>query len=139
MPVKGDKAGEGALRLACTLAKEPKAKVYVTHVIEVSLEFPLDAEVDSSAGEDVLNRVDAVVEEEDCGAATGFIQARHAGPAIVQDAAEKGAELIIMGIAYHRRFGSFTFGKTSSYVLAHAPCPVILWKEHIEEPDLDSG
>ena len=129
MPIKGDKTGENAFRLACGLYKESKAKLYALYVIEVKQELPLDAQVDPTKGETILGRIEAVGQEEKYPVEAEYVQARHAGPAIVQEALEKGVELIVLGIPYKRRFGQFTLGETASYILKNAPCPVILWRE----------
>ena len=129
VPIKGDQAGEQAFRLACGLSKESKAKLYALYIIEVKPELPLDAEVDPAHGETILRRIEAVSQEETCHLEAEYLQARHAGPAIVQESLERGVELIVLGVTYKRRFGQFTLGDTTSYVLKNAPCPVIMWRE----------
>ncbi len=59
-----------------------------------------------------------------------MIQAREAGPAIVDEAAERGIDLILMGVKYKSRFGQFSLGSNVMYVLKNAPCRVILFQEH---------
>ena len=132
VPINGDKAGEEAFRLACDLSKENKAKVRVLYVIEVGQELPLDAEVDAALGEAVLSRIEALAAEVKCNVQAEYLQARHAGPAIVQEALERESGLIIMGIPYKRRLGSFTLGNTASHILKHASCPVIMARERRE-------
>ena len=138
VPVNGDTAGERAFRLACRLAKENKAKLQALHVIEVKHELPLDAEVDASHGESVLDRIEAVSQEEKYRVEAQYLQARRAGPAIVQEALQRETELIVLGIPYKRHMGRFTVGETASYLLQNAPCPVILWRErdgvHARQP-----
>ena len=129
VPTSGDSSGEEAFRLACTLSKDTKAMLYTLYVIEVSHELPLDSEVDPARGESVLSRTEDVAKEMKCHVEAGLIQARRAGPAIVQEAQERGAELIVMGIPYKRRYGQFTLGETATYVLKNAPCLVITWRE----------
>ena len=131
VPVKGDRAGEEAFRLACKLSKQNKAKLYALYVIEVAQELPLDAAVDSSLGEDILNRIEALGQEEKHPVEAEYLQARHAGPAIVQEALARNAELIVMGIPCKSRYGSFTLGETASYVLKNSLCPVVLWREQL--------
>ena len=130
VPVNGDSTGEDAFRLACRLSRESKAKLYALYIIEVEQRLPLDAMVDSSQGEAVLRRIEAVGQEEKCKVEAEFLQARHPGPAIVQEAKERGIGLIVLGIPYKRRFGQFTVGRAAYYVLRNAPCPVIVWREH---------
>ena len=121
--------GENAFRLACGLSKESKAKLFALYIIEVPQELPLDAEVDSAKGEAILGHIEAMAQEEKCPVEAEYLQARDAGPAIVQEALERGVELIVLGIPYKRRLGQFTIGHTTSYILKNAPCDVILWRE----------
>ena len=58
-----------------------------------------------------------------------LLQARDVGPAVVQEAVERGAELIVMQMPYKKRFGSFTLGDTIPYIIKNAPCRVILCRE----------
>ncbi len=129
VPVNGNHAGEGAFRLACQMARENKAQICALHVIEVGQELPLDADVDNNAGEAILNRIEALAKEEKCRVTAEYVQARHAGPAIVREANDHDHEVIVMGIPYKRRFGYFTLGDTSSHILKHASCPVLLVRE----------
>ena len=46
---------------------------------------------------------------------------------IIDEAVERGVDLILMGISYKRRFGQFSLGNVIPYVLKNAPCPVILY------------
>ena len=57
------------------------------------------------------------------------MQARDTGPAVVDEAEEFGADLIVMGLPYKRRFGEFNLGRTVPYVLKNAACRVILFRE----------
>ena len=129
VPVNGDKAGENAFRLACRLARENKAKLHAIHIIEVKHELPLDTEVDPSRAEGVLDRIETLSHDEKYRVEAQYLQARSAGPAIVEEASQRGAKLIIVGIPYKRHMGRFTVGETASYLLCNAPCPVILWRE----------
>ena len=134
VPVNGDGAGESAFRLACGLSKDSKAKMYALYIMEVNQEFPVDVEVDPTPGEAILRQIEALGQEEKCQLEAEYLQARRAGPAIVQEALERDVELIVLGIPYKRRFGQFTLGETSSYVLKNATCPVILWREQDGHP-----
>lgn len=129
VPVKGDGTEEEAFRLACRIAKETKAHLYALYVIEVKQELPLDVEVDPTQAEAILDRLEALGHEERCRIKAEYLQARQAGPAIVQEAQKACVELIVLGIHYRRRFGQFVLGSTTSYVLENAPCPVVLWRE----------
>jgi hypothetical protein len=49
----------------------------------------------------------------------------------VEEAIEAGADLILLGVPYRRKFGEFDLGKTVPYVLKHAPCEVWICREPI--------
>ena len=133
IPVKGDSAAEAAFRLACILSRDSKSKLFALYVIEVKRDLPVDAELgDKTAeGEAILERIEAMSQEERCPVEADFVQARRAGPAIVQEAIEKRVDLVLLGIPFKRHFGSFALGETTSCILKNAPCPVILWREPI--------
>jgi nucleotide-binding universal stress UspA family protein len=73
--------------------------------------------------------MESIAEEEDYEITTDVLQAREVGPAIVDEAVERGVNLILMGIRYKRRFGQFSLGNVVPYVLKNAPCPVILYEQ----------
>ena len=131
VPVVGTEADEEAMRLACRLAKKDKGKVWAVSVVAVKRALPLDAEIDSEihSAEDVLDSVEKVAEEEDYEVETDILQAREVGPAVIDEAVERGVDLIMMGIKYKRRFGQFNLGSVAPYVLKNSPCPVILYQQ----------
>ena len=131
VPVSGTEADEEAMKLACRLAKRDKGKVWAVSVVTIKRALPLDAEIDSEIhnAEDILDHVENIAEEEDYEVETDVLQAREVGPAIVDEAVERGVDLILMGIRYKRRFGQFSLGNVVPYVLKNAPCPVILYEQ----------
>jgi nucleotide-binding universal stress UspA family protein len=131
VPVAGSDADEEAIKLACRLAKKDKGKVWAVSVVAIKRALPLDAEIHSEihGAEDILDRVETVAEEEDYEVETDVLQAREAGPAIVDEAVERGVSLILMGVAYKQRFGQFSLGNVVPYVLKNSPCPVILFQQ----------
>jgi len=132
VPVVGTDADEEAIRLACRLAKKDKGKISAVYVITIKRTLPLDAEIESEVktGEDILDHIERVAEEQDCEIETDLIQAREAGPAIVDETVERGVDLILMGVRYKRRFGQFSLGSVVPYVLKNAPCRVILYHQY---------
>jgi len=131
VPVVGSEADEEAMKLACRLAKKDKGKVWAVSVVAIKRALPLDAEIDSEirSAEDVLNSVEGIAEEEDYEVETDVLQAREVGPAIVDEAVERGVDLILMGITYKKHFGQFSLGNVAPYVLKNSPCPVILYQQ----------
>ena len=54
----------------------------------------------------------------------------------MDEAAERGADLIVLGVPFRTRFGGdFAIGRTIPYVLQNAPCAVWVVREPMpEEP-----
>lgn len=131
VPVVGTEADEEAMKLACRLAKKDKGKVWAFYVITVKRALPLDAEIEPEIekAEGVLDHIEMVAEEEDYEVETDVLQAREAGPAIIDEAVDKGVDLILMGVKHKRWFGQFSLGNVVPYVLKNAPCPVILYHQ----------
>ncbi|MCK5434438.1 MAG: universal stress protein [Dehalococcoidales bacterium] len=134
VPVIGAEADEEAIKLACRLAKQDKSEVYAVYIITMVRELPLDAEVESEIrkAEDMLNHIESLAEEQGCRIETDLLQARDAGPAIIDEAIEREVDLILMGAAYKRRFGEFSLGEVLPHVLKNAPCCVILYHQYAE-------
>lgn len=133
VPVRGDTADEEAVRLACNLVKKKRGLIYVLYVIEVERQLPLDAELDLRIrkGETVLTYMEAIAKEEKYEVETELIQARETGPAIVDEARDRGVGLIVMGVPYKTPFGAFSLGDAAPYVLRNAPCAVWLYRERM--------
>ncbi len=128
VPATGTEADEEAIKLACRLVKKNKGEIRVIYVITVKRNLPLDAEIESEMrkAEGILDHMERVAEEENYEVETDLLQAREAGLTIVEEAAERKIDLILMGVKYKKRFGQFSLGDTVLYVLKNAPCRVIL-------------
>ena len=124
-----------AVALACDIARRNKGKVYVLHVIEVKRALPLDAlpEPEEAAGDRILSQAEEVAREQDYDVEIEILHAREAGPAIVDEAVERGADLIIMGMGYQQPFGEFQLGRVVQYVLKSAPCEVWVCRHPLED------
>ncbi len=132
VPVTGTEVDEEAIRLACRLAKKDKGKICAVYVITLKRTLPLDAEIEPEIkkAEDILDHIASVAEEEDYETETDLLQAREAGPTIVDEAVEREVDLILMGVIYKRRFGQFSLGSVVPYVLKNAPCQVMLYHQY---------
>lgn len=134
VPVDGSPASLQAVSLACDIARERKSKVYVVHVIEVSRALPLDAAVPEADGaERILQEAEKVAAQHHFEVEAEILQAREAGPTIVDEAIERGADLIILGSEYHQPFGEFQLGRVIQYVLKSAPCEVWVRRQAVRE------
>jgi APA family basic amino acid/polyamine antiporter len=129
VPVVRSAESEEALVAAARLAAERGATVAVVHVVEVPLSLPLDARLpeEEDEAEALLDDAQAFVESYGVRAVARLMRARRAGPAIVEEARRRHAELIVLGaprraIAGRRRL----FGGTVDYVLRESPCRVLI-------------
>lgn len=131
VPVNGSDTDNEVTKLACLLAKRDKSKVYVVYVLTIKRALPLEAEIESEIkkGEELLDHIETVAEEQEYEVETELIQAREVGPSIIDEAVEKAVDVVLMGVKYKRRFGQFSLGNTVPYVLKNAPCRVILYQE----------
>ena len=58
--------------------------------------------------------------------------AGYANYAPVDETIERGADLLIVGLPYRKRFGGeFAIGRTIPYILQNAPCQVIVVREPV--------
>jgi APA family basic amino acid/polyamine antiporter len=128
VPMKIGIIGEEMLATAIKLASEDGATVEALHVISVSLDRPLDAQMI-----DEEERAEAsIAEAKLLGADHGvevigvIVRARTIGQAIVERARETAADLIVLGSAPRWRRQSRFFSPTVDYVLRKAPCEVLI-------------
>jgi nucleotide-binding universal stress UspA family protein len=124
------------VRLVSELARAGRAELVAVHVVEIDWSLPLDADV-AGASEDVqrvLDTAEAVAEESKIKVDPVLLQARDVGAALVDEASERDADLLVLGLPYRKRFGGdFAIGRTIPYVLKNAPCSVWVVREPIPE------
>ena len=69
-----------------------------------------------------------------CRLETTLLQARDVGAALVDEAVAMGADLIVVGLPFRKKFGGdFAIGRTVPYVLQNAPCEVLVVREPIAD------
>jgi basic amino acid/polyamine antiporter, APA family len=119
---------EDALVAAARLAAERRATVAIIHVIEVPLDLPIDVELPDAEAEadEVLDNAAALVESYGVRAVTRLLRERAAGPAIVEEADRRNAELIVLGAPRGWAGRGRIFGGTVDYVLKHARARVLI-------------
>jgi len=104
------------------------------HVVEIGWSMPLDADVAARSDEaqQILDHAELVAETLKARLEPVLLQARDVGAALVDEATERAADLLVMGLPYRKRFGGdFAIGRTIPYVLKHAPCAVWVVREPI--------
>ena len=112
----------------------PGATVNVVTVVEVKRSLPLDAaqpEQEADA-ERLLDWAEQFARQLNCSVRVDMFQSRVAGVTIVDQAIALKADLIVMGLPYRSRFGTYQLGETSNYVLNHANCRVWLVRAQFE-------
>ncbi len=137
--LSGGRTDRQIVSLAADTARAGRAELVGVHVVEIDWTLPLDADV---AGHDegaqrVLDIAEATAEASKYRMETVLLQARDVGAAIVDEATEREADLIICGLPFRRRFGGeFTVGRTIPYILKNAPCAVWVIREAMPEEQL---
>ena len=131
VPVEGMPRDDEVLRLAALVARQDKAALLAIYVIEIQRTLPLETEnaPKIERAELVLQHAERVTKQYGARADTDLLQARIAGPALVDEATERKVDLIIMGIPYREPQGELRLGDTTSYVMKNAPCQVWLCRE----------
>jgi nucleotide-binding universal stress UspA family protein len=101
-------------------------------VIEVPRSLALDAEMVSEvqSGDAMLERAELVARDYGLKVEGDLVQAREAGHAIVDEAIERGVDVIVIGVDYDRPYGRFALGSLSDYLLEHAPGQVWVIRGH---------
>jgi nucleotide-binding universal stress UspA family protein len=134
--LNGGRSDARILRLVLDLAKPARAEVIAVHVVEIDWTLPLDASV-AEISEDAQRVLDLA---ESQAARTGYrletvlVQARDVAAALVDEAVERNADLLVLGLPYRKKFGGdFAIGRTIPYALKNAPCAVWVAREPMPE------
>ena len=124
------------IRLVAEVARYTKAQLVAVHVVEIDWTLPLDADIAGRSEEvqRVLDSAESVAEEFKVTLESVLLQARDVGAALVDEATERGADLLVVGLPYRQRFGGeFAIGRTIPYILHNAPCAVWVVRDSIPE------
>jgi basic amino acid/polyamine antiporter, APA family len=128
VPMKLGEIGEEMVATAVKLAQERHASVHALFVIRVPLELPLDAPLERQEAQaaESLEEAAALGTEHGVEVVGRAIRARSIGEAIVREAAESGADLIVLGSSPRWRRQSRFFSPTVDYVLRKSPAEVLI-------------
>lgn len=124
------------VRLAVEMARPTHAELVAVHVVELDWTQPLDADVAerSEEAQRVLDAAEAIAEQAKVRLESVLVQARDVGAAIVDEAAARNADLLILGIPYRTKFGGdFATGRAVPYAFKNAPCTVWVVREPMGE------
>ena len=134
--LSGGRTDRQIVSLAADSAKAGHAELLGVHVVEIDWTLPLDADIAGRSEEvqRVLDMAESVAEDYRVTLEPVLLQARDVGAAIVDEAVERGADLLIVGLPYRKRFGGeFAMGRTIPYILQNAPCAVWVIRDPIAE------
>jgi nucleotide-binding universal stress UspA family protein len=131
VPINGAQTDVEAVRLGCRLARRGRAKVMVVTVLEIRRGLALGTvqDVEMDRAEKLIELAEKMARELETEIETELLQARDAGPAIVEEIAHWKADLVVVGMPFRQRFGEFHMGRTAPYILRHAPCRALLFRE----------
>jgi len=130
--VADDPSDINTVSRAADIVRDDRGHLYVIYVIKVERSLPLDAEIEDqiARGEQVLHRSERLARLPRSDIDSQLLQARYLGPAVVHEAVVRDVDAIVIGTSYPTDYGSFSLGSDIPYILEHAPCDVILWREH---------
>ncbi len=128
VPMKLGLIGEEMVATAVRLAEDHAAAVDALHVVKVPLDLPIDAPMLDEEERAQASIAEAKLLGADWGVTVEghIVRSRAIGSAIVEQAAELGADLIVLGSAPRWRRQSRFFSPTVEYVLKKAPCEVLI-------------
>ena len=134
--LNGGPSDERIVSLVADQAHHLKAELIAVHVVEIDWTLPLDADIAGRSEEvqRILDMAEEVAERYKLTLEPVLLQARDVGAAIVDETIERGADLLVVGLPYRKRFGGeFAIGRTIPYILQNAPCAVWVVRDPIEE------
>ena len=134
--LSGHPNGMRLVKLVAEVAKPWKAELIGVHVVEVDWSMPLDMDIAgrSEAIQQVLDMAEGTAEAAGVKLESVLLQARDVGAALVDEAVEREADVLVVGLAYRTKFGGdFAMGRTIPYILKNAPCAVWVVREPIPE------
>src|SRR6476660_9796607 len=124
------------IALVADEARHAKSEIIAVHVVEIDWTLPLDADIAGRSEEvqRVLDMAESVAEDYRVTLEPVLLQARDVGAAIVDETVERGADVLVVGLPYRKRFGGeFAIGRTIPYILQNAPCAVWVLRDPINE------
>ena len=125
--IHGDEMDDELVRLACSMVKFRKGRVFAVYSVEVPRTLAVDAalpEITQKAGP-ALEHAVGIAEQMNFEIEPEIVQARDYGHSLVDEAEAHECGLIILGIPYRTdRSGRFDPGAAVNYVLNQAKCRV---------------
>src|SRR3981081_1932468 len=117
VPISGAETDVEAVRLACRLARRGRAKVMVVTVLEIRRALALGTvqDIEMDRAEKLIEMAEKTASELETVIETELLQARDAGPAIVEEIAHWKADLVVLGMPLRSSFREVHVGSTAPY------------------------
>jgi len=115
LALAGGPGDERIVRLASELGRPAHAELVGVHVVEIEWSLPLDADIAarSEEAQQILDQAELAAEQLKMRLEPVLLQAREVGAALVDEATERGADLLMVSLGYRKRFGGdFAIGRT---------------------------
>ena len=131
VPIKGQRVDQDTLQFASSLVRQEHGSVCLLYVVEVPREYPVDVDLPAEASkcEHVLQSAEEYLKSNKIKVETEILQARDAGPAIVQEAQEREVDAVLLGLTYKRHHDSLSLGGVAPYIIEQSLCPVLVYRE----------
>lgn len=134
--LSGGPSDDAIVQIAIKVGRPCHAELIAVHVVELDWTQPLDADVAerSEEAQRVLDAAEGIAEAMHCKLESVLVQARDVGAALVDEAAARDADMLILGLPYKTRFGGdFAVGRAVPYALKNAPCAVWVVRQPMGE------
>jgi nucleotide-binding universal stress UspA family protein len=140
--LNGGRTDRLVVSLGCELARAQGTELIALHIVEVDWRHDLSEDLASGSetASAVLDMAEAIAEKHRVNLRTQLLQARDVGAALVDEAAELEADLVLLGLPYQKRFGGdFAIGRTVPYVFQNAPSTVLVVREPVASGEARRG
>ena len=141
VPLAGDDRDIETVSLACSLyrTKETRRTVIALRVVEIDRSLPINADLSQEVNaanamiEDIRQKTMDLFKLNECDFVADVRQARVIGSAIIEDAEEFKADLIVMSLKAGQELGEYSMGSIVPYVLENAKCRIIVDQESVSK------
>ncbi len=135
--LRGDDSDVDAVNTASSLLSGNNRSIHFVHVIEVARRYALDTAVQQEIlhAENVLNNAhNQVSEQRGLSVHSAILQSRSIAPVLIREALDFGAQAIVAACVTSAVFAEREIDEDSQYLMAYAPCAVVLVRKSIAEP-----
>ncbi len=128
VPAVGTAFAGREVELACRLGEDQKAEIGLAYVLEVPRTLSLDAPLpdEEARGIEALNLAKTIVDLHGLSSTMKGLRARVAAQEIAREAADQGADMIVMGMKPGIGIAHEDFCRTMDVLIRKAPCELLI-------------